>query len=575
MKTVSKRFALLLAVCMLFAAVCVTGVSAASPLDLTASCTITFDLSRDSYPDLYDSDGNALVVADLYRVAYAEPITGVDGFTFSLRDVYAELPNPGEAGVDAAALAQTAMGIALNRDEPIATIAANKAVTVEAGLYLILIHARDANSEVTTTTNEKGQTVLVTTALDVSGKTRYLFNPVLMSVPRKPMDENGSVNTANPGEWIYHDQFSVKAGRKEHHEKQLILHKTDEEGNKLPGAKFKLYATRLVGDATITDDTIITYVDGIGYVTLYCIGEYITDENGDILIDPDVMDDDVLYAWVETEAPSTDYELDPEPHFFFAYRTEDYYGGETPTYHDSLNGYGLYYDPKHPNGDGPLKVERSFDDTSSGLANKVTFKNISDEPISVKATAFGMEGFNISVTPMFEDWASDDEGNSFCVLEAGESRNLYVLVRPESVSSELGLSRVAIVYDYAPYGQGFDWRNPPREGGENRLPGTVGVQPMRDAHGGYDVDLTEGDKTDLRDANISYIVEGYTYDEKNVGKVGVTVVNKKAGENPPDEPGTELPSTGGRGTAPFYIAGSGLIAIALFLLAVRKHRRKA
>lgn len=530
LKTLSRRFALLLAVCLLLVPLCASGVSA---VNLSESCSITFRLDTNAFSDMYGENGNTAVVADLYLVADAVAVENADAYTFQLRDAYRGLPNPGDAGVDRDAFAQAAMKIALEWEtpSPSAVPANTKAENLSAGLYLVLIHGNDVDY----VANVNGK--LVTTALSADGRTRYCFNPVLVSVPTKPADSEGSVNTANPGAWIYDHEFTPKPEQDDYSEKKLILHKVGEDGKKLPNAKFKLYATRLVGDINggdindgipVDNETLTVYTEEYGYITLYCVGEYTTDKNGDIIIShPEVMDDDVLYAWVETEAPEG-YDLDPTPHFFFA----QYEGGVA---NPELYPDTVYFDAD-PDAAGGVQVTREMKRISSSMANVLTFRNVSGEPVTIKVQGYGCEGVSFSLFDLDKedgyDWTIKwEEGyGELESLAPGASATLFMRIDLSSdykdVYEDEGLLRATFTYKCF------------KAGSES-----LGA-------------------TDAK----AYGVETYRY-AQNDAEVGIHAVNKKSVVEPD---GTELPETGGMGTTAFFLAGSGLAAIALFLLIIKK-----
>lgn len=544
LKNLSRRFALLLAVCLLLVPLCASGVSAENPLDLSALCSITFNISE--HPELFDAEGNPLVVADLYRVADAVPVENANAFAFQFCEPYSycDLPNPGDAGVNAETFAQMATQATLDSGaQPDETVeGGQKAGDLAAGLYLVLIHAPNVHIE-EYIANVGGKLVTaVTTATDGNMTRQLLFKPVLVTVPSKPMDDpDGTVNTASPGEWIYDQTFTPKPETNEYSEKNLILHKVDEYGNKLPNAKFKLYATRLAeyvdtiadinGGDTVTNETLIVYTEEYGYITLYCVGEYTTDKNGDIIIPPEVMDDDILYAWVETEAPAG-YDLDPTPHFFFAYQAEGV--GNSERYPDTV-----YFDAAHPDAAGDVQVTRVIKRFRGMWVNVLTFKNVSEEPVAIKVQGYGCEGVSFSFSDVDDedDYAWDinwEEGYSVLdSLAAGASTTLYMRIdleempedSEENYHTDYGLLRATFTYECFKAGEALG-------------------------------------ATDAK----AYSVETYSY-AQNDAEVGIIAVNRKSVLEPD---GTELPETGGMGTTAFFLAGSGLAAIALFLLAIKK-----
>lgn len=158
--------------------------------------------SQEEFPDLADAN----LKIDLYKVADAQPIEGSDGYTFELLESYTELVIKKDMTAEEwRALSQQAAGIVLDASTGTAkqgikpaAITGNTEAPIEeldAGLYLLIARSADAGY---VTTKEDG--TIVTRAS--SGSNNYIFLPELVSLPTKE-PENGVVNTANSGEWIY------------------------------------------------------------------------------------------------------------------------------------------------------------------------------------------------------------------------------------------------------------------------------------------------------------------------------------------------------------------------------------
>lgn len=607
MKTCLKRFALLLAVCMLLTPLFVTGASADTPLDPTredCSLRVTIPWFKEEDP------GTAEFVFAVYRVASM----GENGVLYPEGAFGGMDLNPVDGQYDADALAKTALGISEGLEPDAWYTVGDTIKNLETGLYLVLVrgNGQDRPEYLYDEDGAPYATVAETVGY------QYIFSPVLVTLPSLEGES-----------WVYWQTINFKAEQHKKAEKKLMLHKVDpEEGNKpLEGATFKLYSTR-VPDDIIPEDTILTYVEGGnpfdetagGYVTLYCIGSYTTDKNGDIVIDVPFLDDNTLYAWVESKAPAG-YELDPTPQFFFAYGEvipnayEDWMNVLSPV--TNLDTH-LRFNGKDPQDAGSVVlhrraqvtiVEDEDDEAAEGeetekvvrktVKNIVSLQNASDpekggQPVWVRVKAVKNEEFSGREWKSFGEFypnCSDDyglwaggEGGWWYYNEPLQPGDMTVDLNVEVLASESELEnfagRVAILYDVYPVvedGNGgyepvdFFWDPFRREGGENAMFPPALLPMASGATGGYVVELSGGWGVKACSDTVR-VQRSYYCDNKEEWEV-IRAENKKSNENPPDEPGEELPSTGGSGTGAFYIAGGGLIAIALFLYMVRKRER--
>lgn len=589
MRIYLKRFALLLAVCMLFASLCASGmVSAGSVLDADATCSLTVNVCTDYQEDASPEDFKAMLykIADLNGDATLRAV----GNEFGALESYLK---PVDGKYQDHDLARKALTIAasLERDADETGVVGEKIDDLTTGLYLVVVCGADQDAP-EYVYNEDGDAIATEATV---GMYKYTFDPVILSLPfyQENVDEDGEVIS---GDWIYNMTVSFKAERDLLVGKKLTLHKVDatDRQKPLPGAKFELYSTRWASD-DIPEKTITAYVEGKGFLPLYYMGTYETDENGNIVADAPVWDDNTLYAWVETQAPEG-YELDPTPHFFFAYGEYAHPSGRG-NYEDWMNRSGMYMDTM-------LRYSSNNGGNDSGMVtfnrvkgkagqNVVTITNNGTEPIFVKVGVY----MSTEYIPQIEEdekalltefyleasgdgWSGGEEGDYFYgpLLQPGETTEpLFVqcaewMMKPGSMTSYAG--RYALTYDFSPVfysdlfvddegnklpHSDYDWD--PRDPIPGEEDGEWIYEPLPESKWGVKVTGSA-----VKVARNDYAVG--QEDSEN----GITITNE---ENPPEEPGTELPSTGGRGTAPFYIAGSGLIAIALFLFAVRKRRRKA
>ena len=600
MKVAWKRVAALLVMCLLLVPLCAGSVLA---VDTDRKCSLVILIQTENgYTDLADAD----VVADFYLVANAVPGAG-DSYDLQLTAPFKDLDLTGFAAgeLDWDAADREAARIAFEGSvEPVRTSARplERQYELAAGMYLVVLRGENLEDYVTVVereylNEETGEVEYIeeyaTIARDFYNG--YMFSPQLVVIPYRGlmMDEDGNWYPAD--DWTYDGESVFKADPWERAMKKIILHKEDENGNRLPYAKFKLYATRLADpDHAEIGDTLVTYVEGIGYVTLFCQGIYTTDRNGDIIISDPLMDDTTLYAWVEYEAPAG-YELDPEPHFFFSYGMwvdhSDYasYLNE-PGYLDTQ----LRYDPESPTDTGSVWIERNI----VGNDQRIAFTNAEDgQPAYIRVYVYGSDEGELdgqsfgtfSPTIDGEGWTRGDGGYYYYdeILYPGQrTTELRVSVNGDEVTdgegNPLRISfRTPIVYDFTPVLQDengnpyADWSWDPMNP-QNWTEGFSSIlRPMAEAKGGgYIVGLA----ADVKSSGRAYWVESFIYDRdaRDTDKWnGMTVTNKKKTETPPEEPGTTLPETGGMGTVAFVVGGGGLVAISLFLLFKKKYRRAA
>lgn len=583
-----KHLALLLTLCVLLAAFCASfAVSAGSVLDADAICSLTVNVCTD-FQDATPEDFEVL----LYKIA---DLNG-DATLRAVENEFVALESylkPVDGAYQDHELARKALTIAasIERDPDETGVVGEKIDGLTTGLYLVVVRGADQEAP-EYVYNEDGDAVSTEATV---GLYKYTFDPVLLSLPfyEKKVDEEGEVTSA---EWVYDMTVSFKAERDMQVGKKLTLHKVDatDRQKPLPGAKFELYSTRWASD-NIPEKTITAFVEGKGFLPLYYMGTYETDENGNIVADAPVWDDSTLYAWVETKAPEG-YELDPTPHFFFAYGEYAHPSGRG-AYEDWMNEKGRYMDTmlryssnNGGNDSGMVTFNRTVGDEGQ---NVVTITNNGTEPIFVKVGAYK----SVEYIPQLEEdeealltefqleafgdgWYGEGEGDYFYneLLQPGETTEpLSVqcakwMMEPGSMTSYAG--RYALTYDFSPvfYSDWFvddegnmlphsdyDWD--PREpipGGED---GEWIYEPLPESKWGVKVTGSA-----VKVARSDYAIG------QEDGENGVTITNEPTSEETPPD-GMELPETGGFGTFPYILGGSGLMAISLFLFAVRKRIR--
>ena len=243
-----KRWIYLSAALMLLVGTCmrmpmVSGAAPADPVDVEKECSLTVspvDTSDTEKADYLADMEKTHITLELYKVAGAEKVTGYDTYQFQFApgSAYEKLGTLEYSRLQKLTvsewegLAQKAAQIALAADST-QKPAVSKAIEgvadatlsgedVKAGLYLLV--ARDTNL-----TKEKyvkkvqvepadgetgeGQEKLVTIAN--SDRYEYMFEPQLIALPTKLPDENGVINTGNPGLWQYTQSVYLKSGREQ------------------------------------------------------------------------------------------------------------------------------------------------------------------------------------------------------------------------------------------------------------------------------------------------------------------------------------------------------------------------
>ncbi len=180
-------------------------------IDLDSKCSLTVeaiqpDASEERLEDLEKAD----IVVDLYRVAVARKTPGVNTYLYKPEEFYKGLSFPDEIKEsDWADMAQAAAVMALdpeNPDTPVKTAKPGETMgDLSGGLYLMIARGQAMEDYTMLQKEEGAPDRLVTLARSLLNT--YTFSPQLVSLPMKDptVDENhnSSVNTANPGPWIY------------------------------------------------------------------------------------------------------------------------------------------------------------------------------------------------------------------------------------------------------------------------------------------------------------------------------------------------------------------------------------
>ncbi len=181
----------------------------AGAVDFDKACSLTVHPGNEALAGDLEKAG---VVIDLYQVAGAEPVAGHDTYTYSFADAYKSLEgiygeNPTDA--DWTAMAQGAAKAAKDGGVPAVTGAAvgQPMEGLKCGLYLVIARGSSLEEYWTSVTAEDGTEEVATIA--ASPAYTYTYMPTLVSLPSKEA-EDGVINTAGPGEWLYQMDVTLK-----------------------------------------------------------------------------------------------------------------------------------------------------------------------------------------------------------------------------------------------------------------------------------------------------------------------------------------------------------------------------
>ena len=208
-----RRAALLL--CVLLGLLSVTGLAANSPVDLTRLCSVRVEASGDQ-GEYGDDVALAGVQVDLYKVAEAQAVPGIDTVRWTTVGAFASLSIPEQTDRESWEQLAAAAGQIVRENLSALTPAASAAAGEEmadlpAGVYVAIAHGADLTDYFKEIENEDGETVLVSIAR--SARYEYQYEPELIALPTKEADENGNINTAGSGEWLYEIECILKSAR--------------------------------------------------------------------------------------------------------------------------------------------------------------------------------------------------------------------------------------------------------------------------------------------------------------------------------------------------------------------------
>lgn len=188
----------------------------AGAVDFDKACSLTVQPGNE---DLAGDLAAAKVVVDLYQVAEAEPVAGYDTYTYSFGEAYkslADIYGKDTSNADWTAMAQSAARAALEGGTPAVTAAAvgQPIEGLQCGLYLAIARG-DGLEDYTTTVKAEDGTEEIATIANSPAYT-YTYMPALVSLPSKEA-EDGEINTAGPGEWLYSMEVTLKPSQAVRH----------------------------------------------------------------------------------------------------------------------------------------------------------------------------------------------------------------------------------------------------------------------------------------------------------------------------------------------------------------------
>ena len=209
-KKCSALTAIALAGCMLLGLFGWT-VGSAQAVELDRKCSLTVS------PGTIEDLANADVVLDLYQVAEAVPVSGYDTYAYKAVDAFDDLSESLKDQENLTKevyqeLAQQAAALALDSETGVQKAVDGAAVNAKiedlsAGLYLVVARGPEISDYVVSVQSEDGSEKVATIAW--SDEYVYTFLPELISLPGKEAVD-GVVNTANPTEWLYDAEATLK-----------------------------------------------------------------------------------------------------------------------------------------------------------------------------------------------------------------------------------------------------------------------------------------------------------------------------------------------------------------------------
>ena len=185
-----------------------------APLDLTAACSLTADVAGTETETVEEAELSQMpadsIVIDLYKVADLEQVDGYDDYKYgsfgiyehqgdtSLQDTANELLRSDSGTAESwDQLAQDVTGVVRESGSlaPTASGSADTAITLDTGLYLMIVRQAGLEDYFKDVVTEDGESRIVTKVL--SEHYEYNFIPALVSLPEHMAAANGGY------EWAY------------------------------------------------------------------------------------------------------------------------------------------------------------------------------------------------------------------------------------------------------------------------------------------------------------------------------------------------------------------------------------
>ena len=181
------------------------------PVDLTKKCSVIVSPCGKDDDMLSDLEGTDITV-DLYLVASAVKDPVSDSYLYEIADRFKDLKVPSKpTQQDWSKLAMDAAFVVVDGGTSFTPEYSGKAGSeiknINAGLYLVVAHGTELTEYWEKVSSEEDE---IYVSVAESSANKYSYIPVLVSVPTKAPDENGVINTANSGEWLYTAQVVLK-----------------------------------------------------------------------------------------------------------------------------------------------------------------------------------------------------------------------------------------------------------------------------------------------------------------------------------------------------------------------------
>ena len=235
--------------------------SLADSIDLNRNCSMTISAAAANSEYAEDLEA-ANVVLDVYKVASAVAVEGVDTYAYQVEGAYEKYAQTLEDTTDitndewkqlANDIAKdTLMGGSTIAKTVEGAAAGTQIGELKAGLYLVVARSEGLDNYVTTVEDEEGNESVVTLAQ--SKAYEYTYLPELVSLPTKEPDEDGERRTDTPGDWIYDLTGAYMKPEREDLYGNLIIEKTLDEWESSSPVTFVFKITAAKRGETVYSD---------------------------------------------------------------------------------------------------------------------------------------------------------------------------------------------------------------------------------------------------------------------------------------------------------------------------------